>query len=73
MGKLRTSPMYSAILAAVAFGVAAVSFFGIVLQDDLVGRLIFGGTWCLVGGWWLGQYLHSRKAREPRSGPVPLK
>jgi hypothetical protein len=50
------------VLAAIAaFAIAAICFSGVVLKNDLVGRLIFGATWSLVGVWWLGQWL---KARE---------
>lgn len=61
MAKMRISPTYNVIAAIIAFAIAGISFFGIILKDDLVGRIIFGSTWSFVGVWWMGKYIHIRK------------
>jgi len=68
MAKLQLSPKYSVIIAVGAFVVAAISFFGIILKNDLVGRLIFGITWSLVGVGWLGCYFNARKTSKSHKG-----
>lgn len=66
MPPMRKSPRYNATFAIVAFAVSAVCFSGIVLANDLTGRLIFGLVWSFVGVLWLDQYCQARK--ELRSG-----
>ena len=40
----------------VCFVIAAVAFSGIILRDDVVGRVIFGVVWTALGLVWLGSY-----------------
>ena len=54
MPRRRISPRISTVLAIVAFIVAALPAFGVVMRDDPVGRAIFAAVWVLVGIAWLG-------------------
>jgi cation transport ATPase len=51
-----------AAFTVVALGIAVICFFGVVLKEDLVGRVIFWAMWSLVAFYWLGRYLHARMA-----------
>ena len=44
-----------------SFGIAFVSFNGIILHDDFTGRMIFGITWTLIGFLWLKNLIPARK------------
>lgn len=59
--KWQVSPKLCTVAAIIAFIIALISFFGIILENDLIGRLIFGITWSLIGVLWLGQYFQARK------------
>lgn len=53
------------IAAVLSFVVAAIVFSGLVLRNDIPGRLIIGAAWSAVGVGWLGRYYDRRlKARE---------
>lgn len=64
MAKWQIPPKFSVIAAILSFAIATICLLGIVLKNDLVGRLIFGATWSLVGTGWLGQYFHARKTSK---------
>ena len=53
MTKKQRLTIFNVIMAVNAFTIAAISFMGLILKSDLTGRLIFGGTWTLVGTWWI--------------------
>ena len=40
----------------ICFAIAAVAFSGVILRDDVVGRVIFGVVWVVLGFVWLGSY-----------------
>jgi hypothetical protein len=63
VAKWRSSPKYYAVFTIVALGIAAICFLGVVLEGDLVGRIIFGTMWSLVAVYWLGRYIHTRRTR----------
>jgi len=42
------------VAAVVCVGVAALSFTGVILAGDSVGRIIFGIVWVALGIVWLG-------------------
>jgi len=58
---MRNRALLKAILAVLAFGISLISFLGLILRDDLTGRLIFGCVWLFVGIWWLGGWLRARR------------
>ena len=43
--------------ALVCLAIAAVSFGGLILRSDQVGRVVFGAAWGALGVVWLGKYL----------------
>ena len=45
------------VAALICLGVAAVSFGGLILRSDSVGRVVFGAAWGALGVVWLGKYL----------------
>ncbi|NIO02174.1 MAG: hypothetical protein GTO42_08535 [Candidatus Latescibacteria bacterium] len=69
MTRKRFSPAFSGIAVIIAFAIAAISFFGIILKNDLVGRFLFGTTWSCIGLWWFGHYLRARRAIKSKAGP----
>jgi hypothetical protein len=56
------SPRRYLLLCAGAVIIAAICVSGVVLKDDLAGRVIFGAVWALVGIGWLGQYFRANRA-----------
>jgi K+-transporting ATPase A subunit len=48
------------VLAIIAFAVAAIPAFGIVMKDDAVGRAIVTAVWILIGLAWLGHLMRKR-------------
>lgn len=68
MVKWTNSPKYFALLAAVSFLMAVISFSGIFfMKEDLTGRLITGSAWSLVVFGWLGQFFSSRQKNKLES------
>ena len=63
----KTTALWLTIICAV---IAAVSFFGLILKNDMVGRLIFGTVWTLVGIYWIGSYFTAKK-REMSEHHLP--
>jgi hypothetical protein len=63
MSGIKVGATLSLWLAAISAVIATVSLFGLILQDDIIGRLIFGTVWTLVGVYWIGSYL-TAKNRE---------
>lgn len=65
-----TPPTLTVGFAIIAFAIAAICLAGVVLRDDLVGRIIFGFVWTAIGVFWLGKYMSGRKAggRDEHSG-----
>ncbi len=61
MMKRKIFPRYSIIMAIIAFIVAAIPAFGMVLKEDPVGRAIFAAVWVLIGIAWLGHFVRVRK------------
>jgi len=49
-------------MAIIAFIVAAIPAFGVVMKEDPVGRAIFAAVWVLVGVAWLGHLVRVKKA-----------
>ena len=53
------------LAALLCFGIAAVSFSGLILRTDYAGRAIFGAAWGTLGIVWFGKYLiGGRRARR---------
>ena len=48
-------------LMLVSFIISAMIYTGIVLKEDLVGRIIYGSVFILVGMGWIGLYFHKKK------------
>jgi putative effector of murein hydrolase LrgA (UPF0299 family) len=46
--------------------VAIIFYSGIVLAEDITGRIIIGTVWLLVSAGWFGQYLHKRKLEQTK-------
>jgi len=44
---------YNIFFAGIAFVIAIVCYSGVVLADDMTGRMIYGATWTLVGIFWI--------------------
>jgi hypothetical protein len=61
MGNWRVSPALSVVFALLAWAIATVSFSGIILAEDLTGRMIFGAVGTLIGVVWWGQYVQAKK------------
>jgi hypothetical protein len=64
MAKWDMKPKYYMVAMIISFVIAAISFSGVVLKNDLVGRLIFGFVWVIVGIGWLGQYIHPKNKEK---------
>jgi len=57
------------VAALICFGIAAVSFGGLILSSDSVGRAIFGCAWGALGLVWFIRYLTGRQ-KSSDSGEV---
>jgi hypothetical protein len=64
MTKRRISPAFAAVMAITAFLVAAIPAVGIVMKDDVTGRVIFGLMWTMVGVAWLGQFIWAGRSNS---------
>ena len=60
-------PEYYLIAVIVSFVIAVISFSGVILKNDLVGRLIFGFVWVIIGIGWLGHYFNLKNKEKQRS------
>jgi hypothetical protein len=57
------------LAALVCFGIGAISFSGLILRQDELGRVLFGVAWGTLGVVWLGKYLlHGRGTGDSDSG-----
>ena len=56
MGEERRTRPGFLLTMIVCFVIAAVAFSGVILRDDVVGRVIFGVVWTALGLVWLGSY-----------------
>jgi hypothetical protein len=73
MSRRQTRAEYRLVLAAIAFGISAASFFGFIMPGDAIGRFVFGTTWSMIGVWWLGRFLDEKKPStdRPQNGLRP--
>lgn len=61
--KRTLSESHLLLLSIVCFALAAIHYFGVVMQDDATGRMIVGAVWFLMGVAW-GLQFHSARRRE---------
>jgi hypothetical protein len=61
MAESPLKPLFYLLLVIISLVIAVISFFGVILKDDLTGRIIFGTVWTFVAVIWTGYYLKSRK------------
>jgi hypothetical protein len=59
--KKKRSPRYYLILASISMLVGVIVISGLVMKNDVTGRIIIGAVWFLVGAGWLGRFFHTRK------------
>ena len=50
-------PVIWLLLAGISSFIASLSAFGVILSNDVVGRLIFAIAWGAIGMAWTGRYL----------------
>ena len=62
----RTRPTGLLVAALICFGIAAVSFGGLILRSDSAGRAIFGAAWGALGLVWFIKYLTGRQTISER-------
>ena len=61
MMRWKISPRSSIIMAIIAFIVAAIPAFGMMMKEDPIGRAIFAAVWVLIGIAWLGHLVRVKK------------
>lgn len=59
-----TRPKGLLVAALICLGIAAISFSGLILRADHVGRILFGVAWGTLGVVWLGKYLMRGRAER---------
>ena len=52
----------------VCFVIAALALTGVILRDDVTGRVIFGVMWTALGFVWLGSYFGAFFGRAKHGG-----
>ena len=52
----------------VCFVIAALALTGVILRNDITGRVIFGVVWTALGFVWLGAYFGAFYGRARRGG-----
>ena len=57
-------PKANIFLAAVSFLVSGLSFTGILLKNDMTGRIIFGCVWLFVGILWMSGLLKLKRGKK---------
>jgi uncharacterized membrane protein YczE len=58
MANWKQSKFYHLFLIITSLVLAILFYSGIVLKDDLTGRIIIGTVWFVVSIGWLGQYVN---------------
>jgi hypothetical protein len=66
MNRSEKSKLYFLILAMCALSVALLFISGIVLETDIIGRIIIGGVWLLVSFGWLTKYYDTNIKNAPK-------
>jgi len=61
MNQCKNSKLYFLLLSMGSLSVALISFSGIVMKEDIVGRIIIGCVWLLVSVGWIGRFFHTKK------------
>ena len=60
MTGLKHSKFYFPFLIIVSLILAIIFYSGIVLKEDITGRIIIGTVWLIVSAGWLGQFIHKK-------------
>ena len=55
------------VASVVSFSISAITFSGLILNEDLTGRVIFGLVWAVLGVVWLGFYFGAFSGSASRS------
>jgi hypothetical protein len=66
MSRWKKSKFYHPFLIFISLIVAIIFYTGIVLNDDIAGRIIIGSVWLLVSAGWFGQFLYKRKPEQTK-------
>ncbi|MBN2564676.1 MAG: hypothetical protein JXB46_03105 [Candidatus Eisenbacteria bacterium] len=67
MEKRKRQPGFLAAMV-ICFVIAILAWSGVILRDDLTGRVIFGVVWTVLGVVWLGWYVTGfRRGRSEES------
>lgn len=61
MNQCKNSKLYFLLLSMGSLSVALISFSGIVMKEDIVGRIFIGCVWLLVSVGWIGRFFHTKK------------
>jgi hypothetical protein len=56
----KQSKFYYPFLIIVSLILAMIFYSGIVLKEDLTGRIIIGSVWIVVSAGWLRQYFYNK-------------
>lgn len=59
--KKKRSPRYYLVLASISLFVGIIVITGLVMKNDLTGRIIIAAVWFLVGVGWLGRFFSARR------------
>ena len=57
-------PVVWILLAVTSYCIAILAALGLILADDVTGRLIYGILWFIIGSSWLGRYFVESKTQN---------
>lgn len=64
MKKWYRSEFYYHFLITVSMILAIIFYTGIVITNDLTGRIILGSIWLVVSIGWLSKYFNMKKVKK---------
>lgn len=62
--KKKKSPSYFLVPAAISLVVGIIVISGLVMKNDVTGRVIVGALWFLVAAGWLGRFFSARRVLD---------
>jgi len=60
----KQSKFYYPFLIIVSLILAMIFYSGVVLKEDITGRVVIGSVWLLVSIGWILKYLNTKRVKS---------
>ena len=64
MSKWNKSEYYFPFLTIVSLILAIIFYSGMVINNDLTGRILIGSIWLIVSIGWLSKFMNMKKVKK---------